>query len=553
MSFFDKVKSGLKSVSDRVTGDYGSVALELKRDTFEIGEEIEAHIQLVAKGDLKVTKVLLMLEGIEKLDVDEDLENDERAKATTSTITHQTEIEVLGETELPAGTNRWLTANLAIPAEVYPSCQGRHFQYSWRCKVRVDVPWGVDLWDETEITLTHTAPWEQEAVEDISGSGSELKVGAKIYAGDIGLETGCISLAAMVQGLTQTVAEQFAVELRMVETIECTVTRGQGEEATRETRWVPFVVGRSQRVLQKSLALEPGEAKLSMGTLRFPEEAGLTYSGERARAQLIYVAEGRSSTGETVTAEYEFTVKNRRQPKPEPPAPGYRATEGGILFRDGFKEVTLPGELYAPPKMMAPPGEVTPPGPRTSLLEAFQSFLTAGMNHLLGELPAEGLAEFLDPDLSEEQRAEMLDRDEWARIRAKLGATGFMPFRVEGYFGHEEVYLLFGQLPRSDWFFRRVDGQFKRTQVDTQEAPFSIALPALRAGHLDAVSPTEMVNQILAQVEAGTLSKKEGQAKIHELGRIYRIPGLSPPAGYTQTSGGYPPVGGGYPPQPPQS
>lgn len=77
MSFFEKLKSGIKNVQDRVTGDYGEVKIAVGESAFQPGDAVNVSVELSAKADLKVTRILLMLEGKEETRVREQLPSGE--------------------------------------------------------------------------------------------------------------------------------------------------------------------------------------------------------------------------------------------------------------------------------------------------------------------------------------------------------------------------------------------------------------------------------------------------------------------------------------------
>lgn len=154
MGLFDKMKAGIKSVTNRVTGDYGQVTLELDQESYGPGDTIRGKIHVSATDDLKVTKIVVVGEGLAtaRLSESDDYElYDElyddltRRECSHSDRTFSNTTEVASEMELKAGESRDYDFAIPLPKDLPASFEGKYIKNSYNVRVNVDVPWGVDL------------------------------------------------------------------------------------------------------------------------------------------------------------------------------------------------------------------------------------------------------------------------------------------------------------------------------------------------------------------------------------------------------------------------
>lgn len=154
MGLFDKMKAGIKSVTNRVTGDYGQVSLELDQESYGPGDTIRGKVHVSATDDLKVTKIIVVAEGLATARLSEsddyELYNElyddlTRRECSLSDYTLSKTIEVAPEMELKAGESKDYDFAIPLPKDLPASFEGKYIKNSYYVKVNVDVPWGVDL------------------------------------------------------------------------------------------------------------------------------------------------------------------------------------------------------------------------------------------------------------------------------------------------------------------------------------------------------------------------------------------------------------------------
>ncbi len=168
MSLFGKMKAGLKNVANRVTGGYGEVSFQTDGQDFVPGQRVKVAVAVTAKEELKITKILLNLDGYETASFKDDdfLEDEEdvEANCSHSDYSFRYEGEVLGELTMAPGESKTFTHEFELPAELPPTYHGEHIKNTYQMKVRVDVPWGADLRAQEEVVVV-TPPPEQRFEE----------------------------------------------------------------------------------------------------------------------------------------------------------------------------------------------------------------------------------------------------------------------------------------------------------------------------------------------------------------------------------------------------
>lgn len=159
MAFFDKLKSGLKSVTDRVTGNYGKLTLELDKGLCLPGDPVKVKVHLESTGELKVTNVVLSLRGTERLSVRKQLDHRTSVEASDSEVSLTQDV-VLEATafELEAGQSRDFEHTFTLPVDLLPSYKGQHLTHQIEVSARADVPWGVDLTAQQDLNVPSRAP-----------------------------------------------------------------------------------------------------------------------------------------------------------------------------------------------------------------------------------------------------------------------------------------------------------------------------------------------------------------------------------------------------------
>ena len=154
MSLFGKMKAGLKSVTNRVTGGYGEVSIETDGVVFHPGGEAKAKVVVTAKEDLKATKITARLHTVEGAKFNDDYKENLHAAVFNHRATFEEVLELCGELEMNAGEVREFDAVFQLPEDLQPTMQGKYVTHVCTLSVEVDIPWGVDLRKQTELFVT---------------------------------------------------------------------------------------------------------------------------------------------------------------------------------------------------------------------------------------------------------------------------------------------------------------------------------------------------------------------------------------------------------------
>ncbi|MCA9791377.1 MAG: sporulation protein [Candidatus Eremiobacteraeota bacterium] len=158
MSFFSKISSSIKKVTDRVTGGYGKVEMHVGQRHAGI---LPVRVTLAATGELKADNIMLELHQSERFRYDEDRTVHDRHHVTwqeqseLSQSNHKVlhKVELSGELTMAEGETREFTAEIPVPDNLPGTAKGRHFELAHRLDLRVDIPWGVDLRENQEVQL----------------------------------------------------------------------------------------------------------------------------------------------------------------------------------------------------------------------------------------------------------------------------------------------------------------------------------------------------------------------------------------------------------------
>ena len=291
MSLFDKLKSGIKNVSDRVTGDYGEVLVKLAEPSAEAGEELEATVTLTAKSDFKYTKVLVTLVGREKVKFEARRGDDGEQLLTRDTTTRTFELteEIEGEGELARGDTREVKAVLKLPPDIKPSFESKHFCHRYQLEVRVDIPWGVDLEAVQAVKVLSASPIKREPVNFERSDGCfyfRLKYSEKDCSpGDrLGyeLEIGCMEEATVV-ATTFSIVAFNAIDCRMKQEAE----DGDGFSVTDNERVHLPKHYTKEWVYDKGKKIEAGQMVRQITGLNLPKDLPTTYYGELCNSAMV--------------------------------------------------------------------------------------------------------------------------------------------------------------------------------------------------------------------------------------------------------------------------
>ena len=149
MSLFGKMKAGLKSVTNRVTGGYGELTLELDREDYYPGDVVKARAKLHANDELKVTKITANLQGHISARYKGDDHNEDgepiKQSASYSDYSFKFDSDLCGETVLQPEEEKEFEIEIPLPDDLPISIDGDNIKNSYLMRVSVDVPWGKDI------------------------------------------------------------------------------------------------------------------------------------------------------------------------------------------------------------------------------------------------------------------------------------------------------------------------------------------------------------------------------------------------------------------------
>lgn len=164
MGLFDKMKSGLKGITDRVTGGYGEVSVELENSVAEPGQAVRGKVKIVATAGLKVDALIITIYGTEATEVEskqrKDGQHERPFREKCQTVKFQEKLDQ--GLELSEGDEREIPIEIVVPEDAPPTFEGKHFSHTYILHVQVDVPWGVDLKTEAPLQVIRYKPDEQE-------------------------------------------------------------------------------------------------------------------------------------------------------------------------------------------------------------------------------------------------------------------------------------------------------------------------------------------------------------------------------------------------------
>lgn len=181
MSFFSKISSSIKKVTDRVTGGYGKVEMHVGQRQAGL---LPVRVTLAATGELKADSIVLELHQSERFRYDEDRTVRDRhhvtwqEKSDLSQSNHKVlhKVELSGEITMAEGEQREFTAEIPVVEDLPGTAKGRHFELGHRLDLRVDIPWGVDLRENQEVQLGSPPAMPEPVVvrESFGGATCEL-------------------------------------------------------------------------------------------------------------------------------------------------------------------------------------------------------------------------------------------------------------------------------------------------------------------------------------------------------------------------------------------
>lgn len=146
MSFFDKLKSGLQTAKERLTGEHGELTLTLDKEQAGPGETVLAKVQLKANVDLTISRVKIYMLGEETRELAKDLNPEFRASTKGTRRTAELVYPVGGNNkELKVGASEFFRQEFTLPKDFELTYEGPHVSHSYEIVAIVEFAWAVNL------------------------------------------------------------------------------------------------------------------------------------------------------------------------------------------------------------------------------------------------------------------------------------------------------------------------------------------------------------------------------------------------------------------------
>ena len=341
MSFLNRMKAGLKSVANRVTGGYGELTIELDKAGYRAGETLKARILLSATEELKVTNITVHAQGVASASYSEQLQ-DERGRpihtqCNYSDYTLKEESEICGEMELAQGESKSFEYEVKLPESLPATYAGENIRNTYYLKVHVDIPWGVDL-RETEEFEIQVTPRASES-DEIRVQRRERLCGAELFLPSGRVKPGeYLDYELLLKPRDSMEIKKVTIGLRSLETMpgkagrDCEQTHGlqrapqfrdepyleperchhQTEGDTPKLHWTDEQLDVSLKYQEEELWENhhlSGEEVLKE-QVRIPEEYGTSFRYGDLEHRIVLVVKVELNDRESILFEQDVVVSN---------------------------------------------------------------------------------------------------------------------------------------------------------------------------------------------------------------------------------------------------
>lgn len=151
MGFFDKIKSATSAL----TGGGADVFVDV--NNVERGAATPISIRGVAKADIKISSVYLLVRATEHATVQDRDQNEdgetERETVTGRHLSYEARVEIGGAQELEQGQEYNWEGEIMLPSTSNPSIRGKMVRHTWEIQAGLDA-FGNDPdsgWREIEV------------------------------------------------------------------------------------------------------------------------------------------------------------------------------------------------------------------------------------------------------------------------------------------------------------------------------------------------------------------------------------------------------------------
>jgi len=143
MRIFDRLKG--------VAAAPGNIDLQLAKDIFQPGEELEFSFTVDATGQVKGKQVAVRLRAREEVRLSVTDEEGHTSTEQETTETYRDDLQLSGPLEMEAGESASFEGRMRIPSNAQPTYEGKNANHRWYITALVDIPMGKDIAEQQEI------------------------------------------------------------------------------------------------------------------------------------------------------------------------------------------------------------------------------------------------------------------------------------------------------------------------------------------------------------------------------------------------------------------
>ncbi len=129
----------------------GSIDLQLAKDIFQPGEEVEFTFTVNATGQVKGKQVAVRLRAREEVYLSVTDEEGHTSTEQETIETYKDDLQLSGPLEMEAGESASFEGRMRVPSNAQPTYEGKNASHRWYISAFVDIPMGKDIAEEQEI------------------------------------------------------------------------------------------------------------------------------------------------------------------------------------------------------------------------------------------------------------------------------------------------------------------------------------------------------------------------------------------------------------------
>lgn len=310
MSFFDKIKAGLQTAKNRVTGDYGKVTLTLDKETVEPGDKVAATIEVCANDQFKANKILIYVNGEERRELDEKINAEECGICAANESTLHLEISASKAFELEPGQSMTFHSEFEVPPNCQPTFHGKHITHKLTAEAVVDIPWGVGLRDAKGVTVAEERQDSHPAKMERRNASCNCQLSVSEVAPVPGMP---FKANLTLNPLMPFKLGGVVVKCASLETVRADIVqqlhrhRAEEVEIPREDRMVPVEVWKTENQFLAGASTTESPLELEL-QLILPKNCAPTYRGVEAKHQILLQFEIDFEEQQSITFQQELFV-----------------------------------------------------------------------------------------------------------------------------------------------------------------------------------------------------------------------------------------------------